>query len=285
MLFTVANALERKSDLDLVSDSAALDIELLLSHVLEKDRSWLKTWPDFQLNEEQKQCFHDLFDRRVKGEPVAFILGFKGFWTLDLAVNSHILIPRPETELLIDIALNLDLPEDSKVVDLGTGSGAIALALASERSSWKILATDSECEALKLAEFNRDALHLPNVEVCYSDWYTLFADCELLPSYELIVSNPPYIEKNDPHLQQGDVRFEPRSALIAGTDGLDALRVIIEQAPLYLSTDGWLVVEHGYNQGKLVQKLFDLAGFKQITTYIDLNKQDRVTSGCWAGLA
>jgi len=266
--------------LELVSESAALEIELLLSHVIKKDRIWLKTWPDFKLKDEQVLFFNQLFDRRLQGEPLAFILGFKGFWTLDYAVNSHTLIPRPETELLVEIALSLELDYNSKVIDLGTGTGAIALALASERPNWQIDATDSVHQALELAEFNRNMFGLTNVDIFYSDWFDSVSRHDSASSYHLIVSNPPYIEQNDPHLQQGDVRFEPSSALVAGLDGLDALRIIIGQAPIHLSPHGWLLVEHGYDQGDSVRRLFDSAGFKQIKTHTDLNLQDRVTAGC-----
>jgi release factor glutamine methyltransferase len=266
--------------LELVSESAALEIELLLSHVIKKDRIWLKTWPDFQLKDEQVLFFNQLFDRRLQGEPLAFILGFKGFWTLDYAVNYHTLIPRPETELLVEIALSLEFNDNSKVIDLGTGTGAIALALASERPSWQIDATDVVHQALELAEFNRNMFGLTNVNIFYSDWFDSVSRRDSASSYDLIVSNPPYIEQNNPHLQQGDVRFEPSSALVAGLDGLDALRIIIEQAPMHLSPHGWLLVEHGYDQGNSVRRLFDLTGFKQIKTHADLNLQDRVTAGC-----
>ena len=171
MSFTIANLLRRSSDLELVSESAALEIELLLSHVIKKDRIWLKTWPDFQLKDEQVLFFNQLFDRRLQGEPLAFILGFKGFWTLDYAVNSHTIIPRPETELLVEIALSLEFNDNSKVIDLGTGTGAIALALASERPSWQIDATDVVHQALELAEFNRNMFGLTNVNIFYSDWF------------------------------------------------------------------------------------------------------------------
>ena len=280
MSFTIANLLRRSSDLELVSESAALEIELLLSHVIKKDRIWLKTWPDFQLKDEQVLFFNQLFDRRLQGEPLAFILGFKGFWTLDYAVNSHTLIPRPETELLVEIALSLEFNDNSKVIDLGTGTGAIALALASERPSWQIDATDVVHQALELAEFNRNMFGLTNVNIFYSDWFDSVSRSDSASSYDLIVSNPPYIGQNDPHLQQGDVRFEPSSALVAGLDGLDALRIIIEHAPMHLSPNGWLLVEHGYDQGNSVRRLFDLTGFKQIKTHADLNLQDRVTAGC-----
>ena len=280
MSFTIAKLLRRSSDLELVSESATLEIELLLSHVIKKDRIWLKTWPDFQLKDEQVLFFNQLFDRRLQGEPLAFILGFKGFWTLDYAVNSHTLIPRPETELLVEIALSLEFNDNSKVIDLGTGTGAIALALASERPSWQIDATDAVHQAVELAEFNRNMFGLTNVNIFYSDWFDSVSRRDSASSYDLIVSNPPYIEQNDPHLQQGDVRFEPSSALVAGLDGLDALRIIIEQAPMHLSPNGWLLVEHGYDQGNSVRRLFDLTGFKQIKTHADLNLQDRVTVGC-----
>lgn len=277
---TVASLLQRSTELQSASDSALLDAELLLCHCLNVDRTRLKTWPDHMLQDAQIAEFERLFSRRLQGEPVAFITGTQGFWTLDLCVSPHTLIPRPETELVVENALELALPEESQVLDLGTGTGAIALALAAERPEWQIVAVDLQAEAVELAEHNREINHLPNVTVLQSDWFSALAAAQSERKFDLIVSNPPYIEAEDDHLLIGDVRFEPTSALVAGADGLDDLRLIIGQSSGFLRQAGWLIVEHGYNQGSIVRDLFTAAGFQSVATQADYNGLDRVTSGC-----
>ena len=215
---TIFALLQRSAEL-VASDSALLDTELLLCLALGVDRAYLKTWPDRWPNTEQLNAFQGYFQRRLRGEPIAYILGWQGFWSLELKVSTHTLIPRPETELLVETALALSLPQQASVLDLGTGTGAIALALASERSTWTVTALDVEPLAVALAEENRANHSLDNVRVLQSNWFSSLPAVK----FDLIVSNPPYIENNDPHLSQGDVRFEPASALVSGPQGFDDL--------------------------------------------------------------
>ena len=259
-----------------LSDTATVDCELLLCHVLDVDRSYLKTWPDRELSSAVEEQFEQLLERRIEGEPVAYLIGNQGFWTLDLEVSPDTLIPRPETELLVETALELDLPQQAKALDLGTGTGAIALALASERSQWQISAVDLMPKAVQLASANCQRYEFENVEIFQSSW---FAE---IPAqrFDLIVSNPPYIEDGDRHLTQGDVRFEPASALVSGSDGLDDLRLLIAESVNYLADRGWLMVEHGYQQGPAVRELFRQAGFSAVETRADLNGLERITLGC-----
>ena len=198
------------------SDSARLDLEVLLGHVLHKPRTWLYTWPEHELSTSAQQQFDRLLERRVCGEPVAHLVGVREFWSLPLKVDASTLIPRPETELLVEVALELCPQAERRVLDLGTGTGAIALALASERPGWEIMAAEKSPQALALAEQNRAALGFDNVQVVQSDWFARV----LQQQFDLIVSNPPYIDAADPHLAEGDVRFEPRSALVAERSGL-----------------------------------------------------------------
>lgn len=271
---TISELLQRSAELT-ASDSAVLDTELLLSHVLDVSRTYLKTWPDRQPDTDQVTTFAALFQRRLRGEPIAYILGHQGFWSLDLKVSEHTLIPRPETELLVETALELQLPPQSSVLDLGTGTGAIALALACERNDWNITALDFQPQAVALAEENRAAHKLDNVQIVQSNWFAALPAVK----FDLIVSNPPYIENNDPHLSQGDVRFEPASALVSGAEGLDDLILLIGQSVAFLKPNGWLLVEHGYDQGPGVRALFTEAGFSAIETRNDYNQIDRITFG------
>lgn len=277
---SVATLLKHADQLKEISDTAVLDMELLLSHALDVDRAWLKTWPEHILLSAQVSIFEDLFARRLTGEPIAFIIGSQGFWSLDLKVTPQTLIPRPETELLVETSLALDLPADCRAIDLGTGTGAIALALAKERPNWQLTAVDSEPAAVKLAELNSHYCQIDNVMVYQSDWFSQVPLLGRLSNYHLIVSNPPYIEIDDPHLMQGDVRFEPASALVSGVDGLDDLREVINSSVKYLETFGWLLVEHGYRQGSAVRELFKAAGFITIETLTDFNQLERITMGC-----
>lgn len=271
---TISELLQRSAELT-DSDSAVLDTELLLSHALDVSRTYLKTWPDRQPDTDQVTAFTALFQRRLRGEPIAYILGHQGFWSLDLKVSEHTLIPRPETELLVETALELQLPPHSSVLDLGTGTGAIALALACERNDWNITAVDFQPQAVALAEENRAAHKLNNVQIVQSNWFAALPAVK----FDLIVSNPPYIENNDPHLSQGDVRFEPASALVSGAEGLDDLILLIGQSVVFLKPNGWLLVEHGYDQGPGVSALFTEAGFSAIETRNDYNQMDRITFG------
>ena len=277
---SVISLLKRADQLKDISDTAVLDVELLLSHALDVDRAWLKTWPEHEVLSGQLKGFEELFSRRLTGEPIAFIIGSQGFWSLDLKVTPQTLIPRPETELLVETALDLKLPADCRTLDLGTGTGAIALALAKERPNWQVTAVDSEPAAVKLAELNSHYCQIDNVMVYQSDWFSQVPLLGRLSNYHLIVSNPPYIEIDDPHLTQGDVRFEPASALVSGLDGLDDLREVISNSIKYLDPLGWLLVEHGYRQGSAVRELFKAAGFINIETKTDFNELERTTLGC-----
>ncbi|QHF01860.1 peptide chain release factor N(5)-glutamine methyltransferase [Pseudomonas asturiensis] len=259
------------------SPTARLDAELLLAAALGKPRSFLHTWPERIVSTEAALAFADYLRRRRTGEPVAYILGQQGFWKLDLEVAPHTLIPRPETEMLVEAALeHVPAFAPARVLDLGTGTGAIGLALANDRQQWKVTAVDRVPEAVALAERNRQRLQLDNAEVLESHWFSALQGRQ----FDLIISNPPYIAEADPHLSAGDVRFEPSSALTAGADGLDDLRMIIGQAPAHLSPGGWLLLEHGYDQGAAVRDLLIQQGFERIQTRRDLGEHERITFGC-----
>lgn len=259
------------------SATPQLDAELLLAHVLGKPRSYLLTWPERELTDEQLAQFGALMIRRRQGEPVAYLLGEQGFWSLALQVSPDTLIPRPDTERLVELALELGPAGPAKVLDLGTGSGAIALALAAERGQWQLTGVDRMAGTVALAESNRARLGLSNVQLLTSDWFTAVAG----QRFGLIVSNPPYIAADDPHLAQGDVRFEPASALISGVDGLDDIRRIIDSAPDYLQSGGWLLLEHGWQQADAVCSLLQQRGFLGVQAWRDLGGQQRVSGGCW----
>ena len=276
----VSDLLKYSDQLQSTSDSAQLDCELLLCYVLDVDRTWLRTWPEKPVSQSLEAKFCALLKQRVQGQPVAYLVGSRGFWSMDLQVSQDTLIPRPETELLVELALNLRLPKKSHGLDLGTGTGAVALALATERSDMNFIAVDYQVGAVSLANKNCQTLGLSNVNIFQSDW---FDSLQLSGNqFDLIVSNPPYISVNDPHLQQGDVRYEPNSALVSGVDGLDDLKKIITQSPLYLKSDGWLLLEHGFDQGLAVVRLMIEAGFQEVVTHTDYNQIDRVTLGQWA---
>ncbi|KTC16811.1 protein-(glutamine-N5) methyltransferase, release factor-specific [Pseudomonas marginalis ICMP 11289] len=273
---TIIASLLRSAELP-DSPTARLDAELLLAAALGKPRSFLHTWPERIVSTEAALAFAGYLQRRRTGEPVAYILGQQGFWKLDLEVAPHTLIPRPETEMLVEAALEL-VPAfaPTQVLDLGTGTGAIGLALANDRRQWKITAVDRVPEAVALAERNRQRLQLDNAEVLNSHWFSALEGRQ----FDLIISNPPYIAETDPHLSMGDVRFEPGSALTSGPDGLDDLRTIISEAPANLTPGGWLLLEHGYDQGPAVRELLIRHGFERIQTRRDLGEHERITFGC-----
>lgn len=264
-----------------VSDSARRDAEVLLCHVLNESLSYLRTWPERELSSEQQGAFDALVRARQGGEPVAYLTGEREFWSLPFLVTSDTLIPRPETELLVEQTLQLlpaeTLPNEptQTVLDLGTGSGVIALALAKERPHWQLTATDASFAALRIAEKNARRLKLDNVQFVYGSWYAPLAG----QRYHAIISNPPYIADRDPHLSQGDVRFEPSTALVSGNDGLDDIRAIVAGAPAHLHHGGWLLLEHGYDQGDAVATLLLKHHFVSVSTLTDLAGQPRVTLG------
>ncbi len=266
---TVRRALES-------SGLVPLDAQVLLAHVIGRDRAWLAAHADDPVPPTDADAFFALARRRRDGEPVAYLTGMREFWGLCVAVSPAVLIPRPETEALVEQALSrLPVDRDVTVLDLGTGSGAIALALAHERPRAQILATDNSDEALATARANAQRLGLVNVGWLRSDWY------EGMPParFDLIASNPPYVAQQDPHLREGDVRFEPRSALTPGGDGLGALRAIVAGARAHLALGGTLIVEHGFDQSEAVRALFADAGFTDIVAARDLAGIARVVAG------
>lgn len=254
--------------------SPDIDTQFLLCHVLECHPTRLITSPEAELTAEQWQQFRHLISRRKQGEPVAHLTGNRGFWTLDLAVDASTLIPRPDTELLVSLALS-KLNKGMRVADLGTGTGAIALSLAAERPDVRFVATDLQFAALRLAQKNAQKHTINNVTFMQMSWLRGIQP----QSFDVIVSNPPYIELADPHLLQGDVRFEPLTALVSGEDGLDDLRLIVSQAKKALKPGGWLLVEHGHDQSQRVQSLFSDAGFEEISAHQDFGGQDRAVMG------
>lgn len=262
----------------LAGDEARLEAEVLLLHVLGRPRAWLYAHADDELPPPQREAFDRLVQRRCAGEPVAYLTGTREFWSLALRVTGATLIPRADTERLVELALErLPSATPLRVADLGTGSGAIALALASERPQARVVATDVSAAALAVARQNAEFNKISNVEFAESHWFSAIAQ----QRFDLIVSNPPYIAAGDAHLQQGDLRFEPHSALAAGADGLDDIRAIAAAAGAYLRDGAWLLLEHGFDQGGAVRALLGSAGFANVATWQDLCGLDRVSGGRW----
>ncbi len=261
------------------SATPRVDVELLLAEALGRDRSYLFTWPERELTAEQESRFQTWCRRREAGEPVAFILGKRGFWSMELEVSPATLIPRPDTELLVEVGLELlQATPAPRILDLGTGTGAIALALARELPQANVVATDKSAEAAALAERNRLRLGLGNVEVRCGDWWQAVTG-----TFQLIISNPPYIDEADPHLQAGDLRFEPRSALVAPHHGYADIHVIIAGAPRHLTAGGALLLEHGWQQAEPVRCALEMAGFTGVFSRRDYGGQERITGGWWRG--
>ena len=259
-----------------VSDSALLDAEVLLCLALNKQRSYLRAWPDRQVETEHLAAFGALLEQRRKGTPIAYITGNREFWSRDFLVTPDVLIPRPDTELLIELSLKLIPPDEpAKIIDLATGSGIIAITLAAERPHAQIIATDFSLAALHIAQLNADKHHINHIRFYQSDWFSEVPASK----FNLIISNPPYIAKDDIHLQQGDVRFEPQTALCAADQGLRDIKIIADAARNYLEPRGHLLIEHGYDQQQQVQILFKNLRYDDVQTYTDLSGQPRVTYG------
>ncbi|WP_290622297.1 peptide chain release factor N(5)-glutamine methyltransferase [Kangiella sp.] len=255
-------------------DDATIDAEILLAHAIDKNRTWLKTWPEHILSEKQLSHYQYLISRRSKGEPTAYLIGEKEFWSLTFKVTQDTLIPRPETEVLVEQALQR-IPENSdfKVADLGTGSGAIALAIASERPQTTVWALDMSEPALKVAQANAEHNKIKNVAFEQGSWLSNWQHGQL----DMIVSNPPYVAPNDPHL--ADLVYEPVTALVAEDKGLSDIHQITQQATEHLKPGGYLLFEHGYDQGEAVREILHKVGFTQIETVKDYAGQDRVSLG------
>jgi len=260
------------------SDTPRIDSEILIQHVIQQPLSWLIAFGEKNASAEHIKVFYDLVAQRQKGQPIAYLIGERDFWSLTLSVNEHVLIPRPDTETLVEAALDCltQLSSNLNILDLGTGSGAIALSLAKECSHANVVAVDFSTNALEVARVNGSRNNINNVRFIQSDW---FNSLDLDTKFDLIASNPPYIDEQDPHLDQGDLRFEPSSALIAPQNGLADLKNIIKNAPNYLNNNGWLILEHGYNQAEAVELLFKQYGFTSIHLHHDLNGLDRCTKG------
>ncbi len=254
-----------------------VDAQALLCHVLECSRSHLYAWPEQRLSDQQSSRFRTLLERRAAGEPLAYLTGYREFWSLNLRVTADTLIPRPETELLVECALALLEPErNGRVADLGTGSGAIAAAIASECPRAQLVATDISGAALAVAGDNFQAHRLYNIALRQGSWLDALKPSE---RFDLILSNPPYVAEGDPHLQQDGLPWEPQTALTAGADGLTDIRRLITEAPPHLEPEGWLLIEHGFDQGPAVRQLFQQAGYRLVSTQQDLALRDRLTRG------
>ncbi len=259
-------------------DDPYTDAHVLMGYCLQKNRAWLVAHGDDELRADQYDAFMQLVDQRRRGVPVAYLTGVREFWSMDFQVTPDTLIPRPETEHLIEQALLLDLPDKGiNALDFGTGTGVIAIALKKERPSWQIHAIDQSPEALAVARRNASR-HAAAINFLQGNDLRAYTNKQ----FDLIVSNPPYIEADDPHLEQGDVRFEPHPALVSGQDGLDCIRLLVEQAPSCLRSPGFLMMEHGYNQADAVHELFLDRGFRNIQTIRDLSGHERITSAQWA---
>ncbi|MBI5625717.1 MAG: peptide chain release factor N(5)-glutamine methyltransferase [Nitrosomonadales bacterium] len=265
-----------EASLNLDSGSARIEVQCLLQAALQVNRAWLLTHSEQILNLEQQTHYTALFERRLHGEPVAYILGEREFYGLNFKVTPATLIPRPDTELLVELALQR-IPQQSKcrVLDLGTGSGAIALSIAHARPNAEVVAVDASAAALKVAQLNAQRLGFNNVRLLLSDWFSALNG----ERFDIIVSNPPYIAANDVHLSQGDVRFEPHNALASGADGLEGIRRITEHAKEHLNVNGWLLLEHGYDQAAQVRACLQQIGFTSVFSALDLAGIERVSGG------
>ncbi|MEJ2400062.1 MAG: peptide chain release factor N(5)-glutamine methyltransferase [Xanthomonadales bacterium] len=257
------------------TDLPALEATILLGHVLGHDRAWFYANPEAVVTGADTARYRALLQRRAEGAPIAYLTGVREFWSMELTVTPDVLIPRPETELLVETVLER-IPADAtcRIADLGTGSGAVALAIAAERPACEVHATELSAAALAVARTNAERLLPGRVHFHHGSWCAPLAG-----AFRLIASNPPYVERGDPHLDQGDCRFEPRAALTPGADGLAAIRAIARQAMTLLEAGGWLVFEHGFEQGPAARAVLEKLGYEEVATRTDLEGRERVTSG------
>lgn len=266
------------------TESPQIDAQTLLAHVLQKDRSFFYAHPEHKPSAEQIATYDVLIAKRKTGIPIAHLTGQREFWSLNLRVSAATLIPRPETEHLVELAINkMHSVSSMQILDMGTGTGAIAIALAKEcrdqHLNHQIIATDTSPDALQIAQENMTQHACDQITLLQSDWFSALAQ----KKFDLIVSNPPYIAESHPSLAEGDVRFEPRLALTSGSDGLDDIRKIIQHAPEHLLPKGWLLLEHGYDQAQIVRALFQQQRFSNIRSQQDFAGHDRITLGQWIG--
>ncbi|MEQ4986673.1 peptide chain release factor N(5)-glutamine methyltransferase [Proteus vulgaris] len=268
----------RQAALQLIeSDSPKRDAEILLGHVTQRARTYLMAFNETLLSQDELTQLSQLLTRRIKGEPIAYLVGEREFWSLPLKVSPATLIPRPDTECLVEQALEKLPTEPTTILDLGTGTGAIALAMASERPDCHIIGVDFQAEAVALAQENATNLALNNTEFMESCWFSSLSGYQ----FGMIISNPPYIDENDEHIHQGDVRFEPLTALVAGNNGFADIEIIIETARQFLTDKGWVLLEHGWQQGEGVRKIFTDKGYCCVETFRDYGGNERVTVGRW----
>ncbi len=271
----MARIAELLAEASLPGDAARRDAEVLLCQALGKGRSYLYAWPEADVEPQAAATYRAWINERARGVPIAYLLGRREFWSLDLLVNDATLIPRPDTEVLVALALSLSLPREARVLDLGTGTGAIAIALAKERPNWSITAVDASPAALVIAEENAERCKVPPLRFLEGSWFEPVAG----ERFDLVVSNPPYVAADDPCLREGDLRFEPQSALVAGEDGYADLGAIIAAAHGYLYPDAFLLLEHGATQGAGVRERLRAAGFGAVATHRDLAGHERVSMG------
>lgn len=261
------------------SESPRRDAEILLGHVTGKTRTFILAFDETELSASQEVQLMGFLARREIGEPIAHLVGMREFWSLPLMVSPATLIPRPDTECLVEQALACLPATASRILDLGTGTGAVALALASERPDCEVVAVDFIAEAVALAQHNASHLHIPNITIVQSDWFSALT----AQRFTMIVSNPPYIDERDEHLSQGDVRFEPKTALVAAEQGLADLSHIIQQGRQWLEPEGYMLLEHGWKQGRAVRECFLAAGYHKVKTCRDYGDNERLTLAQWPG--
>jgi release factor glutamine methyltransferase len=278
MADTLQNLLEQATQqLSNRSDSARLDAEVLMAHCLQRSRSFLRAWPEHRLSEAQADHYRQLIGQRCEGMPVAYLTGSREFWSREFLVNPDVLIPRADSELLIELSLQrIDAQQSARILDLGTGSGILAITLAAERRDAMVFAVDASRPALNVARANAERMQVDNVHFLCSDWLQ-----GVQSRFDLIISNPPYIDADDPHLLHDGLPFEPQSALISAENGLRDLRLIAEQARDHLAPQAWLLMEHGFQQGPALQKLLNSLNYQHVATFADLSGHPRVTGGLW----